>query len=62
MEIYKYIVSTLPEDWHSGSTFSNLPDAVERAEKIGGCVTELTYRFYDAELIHQSDEWTEPLD
>jgi len=46
-----YFTSPIPEDWVNGTEYDNYQAAEIEAEALGWCVTEVTYEFYDSNLV-----------
>lgn len=57
MIIYKYVVSSHPDNWVEGHHFNNIKSAREFVLNYGdqgACITELSYEFSESELVEDN--------
>ena len=57
MIIYKYVVSSHPDNWAEGSMFDNVFDAREfmaQYTEHGAALTEVKFTYDDAELVEDT--------
>ena len=55
--VYKYVVSSDPDNWADGRLFSSIKEARTFLAAYGpGCITEVAYEFYDSELVEDTRE------
>ena len=63
--IYQYVVSSHPNNWAGGHTFTTIKAAREflvNYGEEGACITEVKYEFSDSELVEDTrDELTKLL-
>tara|TARA_Y100001973_G_scaffold88923_1_gene134686 strand:- start:26 stop:202 length:177 start_codon:yes stop_codon:yes gene_type:complete len=55
--IYRYVVSSTPENWAEGKMFASVKEARTFLSAFGpGCITEVAYEFVDTELVEDTRE------
>ncbi len=57
MIIYKYVVSSHPDNWAEGSMFDKISDAQEFMRQygdLGAALTEVKFTYDDAELVEDT--------
>ena len=60
--IYKYVVSSDPDNWAEGKLFSSMKEARTFLSARGrGCITEISYEFSDSELVEDTRNELEKL-